>query len=38
MITNVHIAPEMSDHDVILFDITMQSSAIPDGSFSVLIP
>ena len=30
MITNVDTAPGISDHEVILFDITMQSSATPD--------
>ena len=30
MITNVDIAPGISDHKVILFDITMQSGAVPD--------
>ena len=29
MITNVDTAPGISDHEVILFDITIQSSAIP---------
>ena len=30
MITNVDTAPGISDHEVILFDITIQSSIIPD--------
>ena len=30
MITNVDTAPGISDHKVILFDITIQSSVIPD--------
>ena len=30
MITNVDTASGISDHKVILFDITIQSSAIPD--------
>ena len=30
MITNVDTAPGISDHEVILFDITIQSSTIPD--------
>ena len=30
MITNVDIAPGISDHEVILFDITMQPSTTPD--------
>ena len=30
MITNVDTAPGISDHEVILFEITIQSSVIPD--------